>query len=170
MTFEDAFFAFTFNDTHLTDGSAQRRGILYKRGFVFHPLCVFSTTARLGPVSRHRSGSGPGNAGFNTARRSPHVVKIDRLLTPSVSLARRLAGVSRQAMLNHLSCLRGCGLVVAVPEGRRTRYELSDQRLTHALGDLLDLVLVVDPSCCGDKAEAGLSTTATSHTTTAASA
>lgn len=58
-------------------------------------------------------------------------------------------GVSRQAMSNHLTCLRGCGLVVAVPEGRRTRYELSDARLGHALGDLLDLVLVVDPACCG---------------------
>lgn len=37
-----------------------------------------------------------------------------------------LLGVSRQVMSNHLACLRGCGLVVAVPEGRRTRYELTD--------------------------------------------
>ena len=58
-------------------------------------------------------------------------------------------GVTRQAMSNHLACLRGCGLVVASPEGRRTRYELTGPRLGHALGDLLDLVLVVDPSCCG---------------------
>lgn len=28
-------------------------------------------------------------------------------------------GVSRQIVSNHLACLRGCGLVVAVPEGRR---------------------------------------------------
>ena len=60
-----------------------------------------------------------------------------------------LLGVTRQAMSNHLACLRGCGLVVAVPEGRRSRYELTDPRITHALGDLLDLVLVVDPDCCG---------------------
>jgi ArsR family transcriptional regulator, cadmium/lead-responsive transcriptional repressor len=60
-----------------------------------------------------------------------------------------LAGVSRQAMSNHLACLRGCGLVVAIPEGRRTRYELTDARIGHALDDLLDLVLVVDPECCG---------------------
>jgi DNA-binding transcriptional ArsR family regulator len=59
------------------------------------------------------------------------------------------AGVSRQAMSNHLACLRGCGLVVARPEGRRVRYELADRRIDHALGDLLDLVLVVDPDCCG---------------------
>jgi DNA-binding transcriptional ArsR family regulator len=59
-----------------------------------------------------------------------------------------LAGVSRQAMSNHLACLRGCGLVVAVPEGRRSRYELADQRLAHALGDLLGVVLAVDPAVC----------------------
>jgi DNA-binding transcriptional ArsR family regulator len=64
-------------------------------------------------------------------------------------LAERL-GVSRQSMSNHLACLRGCGLVVAVPEGRRSRYELADSRLAHALGDLLDVVLVVDPECCCD--------------------
>lgn len=58
-------------------------------------------------------------------------------------------GVTRQALSNHLSCLRGCGLVVAIPEGRRTRYELTDARIGHAIGDLLDLVLVVDPECCG---------------------
>jgi ArsR family transcriptional regulator, cadmium/lead-responsive transcriptional repressor len=63
-------------------------------------------------------------------------------------------GVSRQAMSNHLACLRGCGLVVAAPEGRRTRYELADPRLAHALGDLLHVVLVVDPACCGGE-EAG---------------
>lgn len=65
-----------------------------------------------------------------------------------------LLGVSRQAMSNHLACLRGCGLVVAASEGRRTRYELSDPRLGHALGDLLDLVLVVDPACCGGEGDA----------------
>nr|WP_307810752.1 metalloregulator ArsR/SmtB family transcription factor [Tomitella cavernea] len=57
-------------------------------------------------------------------------------------------GVSRQTLSNHLSCLRGCGLVVAVPEGRRSRYELADPRIGHALGDLLGLVVVVDPACC----------------------
>ena len=42
----------------------------------------------------------------------------------------------------------GCGLVVAVPEGRRSRYELADTRIGHALNDLLGLVLAVDPACC----------------------
>ena len=57
-------------------------------------------------------------------------------------------GVSRQNLSNHLACLRGCGLVVAVPEGRRSRYELADARLAHALGDLLGVVLAVDPAAC----------------------
>jgi DNA-binding transcriptional ArsR family regulator len=57
-------------------------------------------------------------------------------------------GVSRQNLSNHLACLRGCGLVVAVPEGRRVRYELADPRLAHALGDLLGVVLAVDPAAC----------------------
>jgi DNA-binding transcriptional ArsR family regulator len=59
-----------------------------------------------------------------------------------------LLGVSRQSLSNHLACLRGCGLVVAVPQGRRTRYELADARLGHALGDLLGAVLAVDPGSC----------------------
>ncbi|MFE3544290.1 ArsR/SmtB family transcription factor [Nocardia sp. NPDC059177] len=57
-------------------------------------------------------------------------------------------GVSRQILSNHLACLRGCGLVVAIPEGRRSRYELADRRIAAALGDLLGLVLAVDPACC----------------------
>jgi ArsR family transcriptional regulator, cadmium/lead-responsive transcriptional repressor len=59
-------------------------------------------------------------------------------------------GVSRQTLSNHLACLRGCGLVVAAPEGRRTRYELADPRIGRALDDLIGLVLAVDPSCCPD--------------------
>jgi DNA-binding transcriptional ArsR family regulator len=57
-------------------------------------------------------------------------------------------GVSRQILSNHLACLRGCGLVVARPEGRRSRYELTDERIVHAIGDLIGLVLTVDPACC----------------------
>ena len=57
-------------------------------------------------------------------------------------------GVSRQILSNHLACLRGCGLVAAQPEGRRSRYELTDRRIAHALDDLIGLVLMVDPACC----------------------
>ena len=59
-----------------------------------------------------------------------------------------LLGVTRQNLSNHLGCLRGCGLVVAMPEGRRSRYELADPRLAHALDDLLGVVLAVDPEHC----------------------
>lgn len=59
-----------------------------------------------------------------------------------------LLGTSRQNLSNHLACLRGCGLVVAVPQARRARYELADPKLGHALGDLLGLVLAVDPAAC----------------------
>lgn len=57
-----------------------------------------------------------------------------------------LVGASRQSLSNHLACLRGCGLVVAAPEGRRVRYELADGRLAAAL-DELAAVVVADPAC-----------------------
>ncbi|MCS3844452.1 helix-turn-helix transcriptional regulator [Microbacterium sp. AK031] len=57
-------------------------------------------------------------------------------------------GVSRQVMSNQLACLRGCGLVEAVPEGRRTSYRLADAHLAPALDELLRVVLHVEPGCC----------------------
>jgi DNA-binding transcriptional ArsR family regulator len=62
-------------------------------------------------------------------------------------------GVSRQSMSNHLTCLRGCGLVVAVQDGRRSRYELADARIGHAIKDLINVVLAVDPACCAPNGE-----------------
>lgn len=53
-------------------------------------------------------------------------------------------GISRTRLSNHLACLRDCGLVVAVPVGRRTRYELAHPRLGHALQDLRTAVLAVE--------------------------
>lgn len=53
-------------------------------------------------------------------------------------------GLTRSNVSNHLACVRGCGLVVATPEGRQMRYELADAHLSHALRDLLDVVLKVD--------------------------
>lgn len=57
--------------------------------------------------------------------------------------------VSRQVMSNQLTCLRGCGLVESVRDGRHTWYRLADPHLAPALDELLRLVLVVDPACCG---------------------
>ena len=53
-------------------------------------------------------------------------------------------GASRPAVSNHLACLRDCGIVVAEPEGRQSRYEISDPLLTHALSELLSVVLEID--------------------------
>lgn len=47
-----------------------------------------------------------------------------------------IVGVSRSGMSNHLTCLRGCGLVVATYEGRRVRYELADAAIGKALVEL----------------------------------
>ena len=52
--------------------------------------------------------------------------------------------LTRTNVSNHLACLRGCGIVVAVPEGRRTRYEIADRNLARALESLVDVVLAVD--------------------------
>lgn len=62
-------------------------------------------------------------------------------------LAARLR-VSKQVMSNQLACLRGCGLVEGDQAGRGTWYRLTDERIGSALGDLLDLVVTVDPGCC----------------------
>ncbi|MCX4826208.1 metalloregulator ArsR/SmtB family transcription factor [Streptomyces sp. NBC_01142] len=65
-------------------------------------------------------------------------------------------GVSRTRLSNHLACLRDCGLVVTVPDGRRTRYELADERLGHALEQLLAAVVAVESDkTCPDAATQG---------------
>lgn len=72
--------------------------------------------------------------------------------------------LTRSNVSNHLSCLRGCGIVAAVPEGRQTRYEIADPHITVALQALISVVLAVDdgeacthedcdvPLCCGPAA------------------
>lgn len=74
--------------------------------------------------------------------------------------------LTRTNVSNHLACLRGCGLVVATPEGRRTRYEIADPHVTRALELLVEAVVAVDdgvpcldescdvPLCCGPAAGA----------------
>jgi DNA-binding transcriptional ArsR family regulator len=58
-------------------------------------------------------------------------------------LAREL-GLTRSNVSNHLTCLRDCGIVVAEPEGRQTRYEIAEPRLARALVMLIDVTLAVD--------------------------
>lgn len=82
-------------------------------------------------------------------------------------LAREL-DLSRTNVSNHLACLRGCGIVVAEPEGRQTRYEIADPHLSAALTALVDVTLAVDesepcmdphcsvPGCCSSSLDAEL--------------
>lgn len=57
-------------------------------------------------------------------------------------------GVSRQIMSNQLACLRGCGLVSAAAQGRRSLYTLADPSIATALSALLTLTVTLDPTCC----------------------
>ncbi|WP_405219729.1 ArsR/SmtB family transcription factor [Agrococcus sp. Ld7] len=74
-------------------------------------------------------------------------------------LARELE-LTRSNVSNHLACLRDCGIAVAEPEGRQTRYEIADPHLARALTALVEVTLAVDeqapcldpecpvPGCC----------------------
>lgn len=60
-------------------------------------------------------------------------------------LSREL-NLTRSNVSNHLTCLRDCGIVVAEPQGRQTRYEITDPHLSAALTALVDVTLAVDES------------------------
>ncbi|EFC86603.1 helix-turn-helix transcriptional regulator [Parafrankia sp. EUN1f] len=92
-------------------------------------------------------------ARFGHALSDPTRARLLLVLRKGPSYPTELAeilSVSRTNLSNHLACLRGCGLVVAVSEGRRLRYELADSALAHALDDLLSVVLAVDPDHAHD--------------------
>jgi DNA-binding transcriptional ArsR family regulator len=112
-------------------------------------LREYSVDCTLGPMETLTHA--PVLARFGYAVSDPTRARILLALAAGPAYPSELAesqGVSRQSMSNHLTCLRGCGLVVAVPDGRRTRYELADARLGHAIRDLIGVVLAVDPACC----------------------
>lgn len=50
-------------------------------------------------------------------------------------------GCGRPRISNHLACLRGCGLVTVVSEGRRCRYELAGDGVADVLRAMTALVL-----------------------------
>ncbi len=83
-----------------------------------------------------------GTALADPTRRQILVRLVDGPEFPA-ALAEQL-GVGRTNISNHLTCLRGCGLVRATRVGRQVRYELASPRLAHALTDLLDLELDID--------------------------
>jgi DNA-binding transcriptional ArsR family regulator len=83
---------------------------------------------------------------FGTALADPTRRRILLHLLDGAAYPAELAealGAGRTNISNHLTCLRGCGLVHAEREGRQVRYELASPRLAHALTDLLDLELEV---------------------------
>lgn len=109
---------------------------LYRYAMV-SPTASLSHTAAIARLGHALSD--PTRAGALLALREAPAVPSD--------LAEAL-GVSRQVMSNHLACLRGCGLVETVQEGRHHWYRLADAHLTEALADLLRVTLVVEPDCC----------------------
>src|SRR5690625_4731169 len=96
-------------------------------------------------------------------------ILLSLLATPGypAKLSQELA-LPRTNVSNHLTCLRGCGIVVAEPEGRQTRYEIADPHLTAALNALVDVTLAVDenvpcidpdctvPGCCDAQTASGM--------------
>ncbi|MBC7519139.1 MAG: winged helix-turn-helix transcriptional regulator [Microbacteriaceae bacterium] len=97
---------------------------------------MLTVTPRLDAVNRL------GRAMADPTRSSILLRLIDGACYPA-ELAHELK-LTRSNVSNHLSCLRGCGIVVATPEGRQTRYEIADPRLALALVSLVDVVLAVE--------------------------
>lgn len=89
-----------------------------------------------------------GTALADDTRRRILVEMLDGPLYPS-ELAVQL-GLTKANVSNHLTCLRGCGLVSATPEGRRVRYELADERFASVLGQLVELALPSASGCAHD--------------------
>jgi DNA-binding transcriptional ArsR family regulator len=83
------------------------------------------------------------------------VALLDQVRYPA-QLADHL-GLTRSNVSNHLSCLRGCGLVVATYEGRQVRYDIADAHLARALRELAHVVLAVDMDqpCLADRTSVG---------------
>lgn len=115
--------------------------------------CVLTIASRLDVMNRL------GRAMADPSRSRILMTRLDGPNYPAV-LSRELE-LTRSNVSNHLTCLRDCGIVVAEPEGRQTRYEIADPHLTAALTALVDVTLAVDenapcldtqctvPGCCG---------------------
>ena len=104
-------------------------------------------------------------ARFGRALADPTRCRILLALLDGVSYPGQLAshlGLTRSNVSNHLSCLRGCGLVVATYQGRRVRYALADAHLARALSELVKVALAVDASRpCVDDQEPAVATART---------
>jgi len=132
------------------DATTRTAAGLFSTGCIVHSM--LTNVSRLAVLTR-----------LGRALADPSRARILAALADGVTYPAELATtleMSRSNVSNHLACLRGCGLVVAELEGRRTRYAIADPHLTHALGSLVDVVLAVDegepctsgtcavPGCC----------------------
>ena len=107
--------------------------------------CVLTIASRLDVMHRL------GRAMADPTRSRILLVLLEAPSYPAV-LSRELE-LTRSNVSNHLACLRDCGIVVAQPEGRQTRYEIADPHLAAALTALVDVTLAVDESAtCLDAA------------------
>lgn len=119
---------------------------------------MLTITSRLDVMNRL------GRAMADPTRSKILMTLLDAPSYPAV-LSRELE-LTRSNVSNHLTCLRDCGIVVAEPEGRQTRYEIADPHLAAALIALVDVTLAVDehapcvdssctvPGCCSAGADA----------------
>ena len=137
------------------------QGALFILGLVQSTLydqCMLTIAPRLDVMNRL------GRAMADPTRSRILMTLLEGPSYPAV-LSRELE-LTRSNVSNHLTCLRDCGIVVAEPEGRQTRYEIADPHLAAALIALADVTLAVDehapcvdssctvPGCCGAGADA----------------
>lgn len=107
--------------------------------------CMLTIASRLDVMNRL------GRAMADPSRSRILMTLLESPSYPAV-LSRDL-GLTRSNVSNHLTCLRDCGIVVAEPEGRQTRYEIADPHLTAALNALVEVTLAVDENAvCIDPA------------------
>jgi DNA-binding transcriptional ArsR family regulator len=131
---------------HLGDGSvggkrrATRAWIGSARKAAFSQRCIVQVVLTL--TDRHEALHRLGRALADPGRCNILVALLDGPRYPG-ELAAAL-GLTRSNMSNHLACLRGCGLVSATAEGRQIRYDIADPNLSHAIRDLLEVVVEAD--------------------------
>jgi DNA-binding transcriptional ArsR family regulator len=105
--------------------------------------CMLTIAPRLDVMNRL------GRAMADPTRSRILMALLERPSYPGV-LSREL-DLTRSNVSNHLTCLRDCGIVIAEPEGRQTRYEIADPHLAAALLALVEVTLAVDESApCND--------------------
>lgn len=77
--------------------------------------------------------------GFSDASRLS-ILEALRSRPMTVSEIVEATRLSQSNTSNHLGCLRDCGLVTAVPQGRYISYQLADPRVAEILGMVDELL------------------------------